>query len=524
MINEPAAYNGYTLFAPNFSNNTYLINNEGLLVHQWVSDYHPTQTAYLMEDGNLIRSALITDGGTNGGGYQELAWDSTVVREFGYVTQHHDIEPLPNGNVLMIINDRIQRAAAIEAGRDPALLDRVVRLLKIVEVEQSDTGAGTIVWEWRLWDHLIQEFDSSKANFGVVADHPELVDFNFNASTSADWIHTNSIDYHPSFDQILVGNREQNDIWIIDHSTTTEEAASDTGGNSGKGGDLLYRWGNPASYQAGGVDDQQLFGPHDASWIEPGLDGAGHILVFNNGFGRPEGAYSSIEEIAAPVDSLGNYSLPVDSAFGPSEPSWSYQAGNPTDFYSARFSGAQRLPNGNTLICEGVGGTFFEITPAHDVVWKYVNPVTEAGPLAQGDSAVQNEVARCYRYGPDYPGLVGKDLTPGLPIEIYLANADGDQRVLLTGYSLKQNYPNPFNPLTTIGYAIPGRSRVDLVIFNLLGQEVRTLLDGQLAGPGAGSVMWDGKDNQGRPVTAGIYVYSMRAGRFLQTRKLLILK
>ena len=95
-------------------------------------------------------------------------------------------------------------------------------------------------------------------------------------------MHTNSVAYNEEFDQIILSNRGTSEIWIIDHSTTTEVAATHEGGNSEKGGDLLYRWGNPIAYRAGTENDQMLFGQHDAHWIASGLQGEGNILIFNN--------------------------------------------------------------------------------------------------------------------------------------------------------------------------------------------------------------------------------------------------
>jgi hypothetical protein len=238
------------------------------------------------------------------------------------------------------------------------------------------------------------------------------------ATGPADWLHANGIDYNPELDQIVLSLRQFSELWVIDHSTTTAEAAGHSGGNSGKGGDLLYRWGNPQAYGAGDASDQKLFVQHDAQWIEPGLPGEGNILVFNNGDGRPEGNYSSVDEIVPPADSSGNYSLTSGQAYGPVEPTWTYVAPNPTDFFSLFISGAQRLPNGNTLIDDGMHGTLFEVTSEGTIVWKYVNPVTSAGPLAQGDPVAGNFVFRAYRYAPDFPGLEGMDLTPGGAIEI----------------------------------------------------------------------------------------------------------
>jgi hypothetical protein len=293
-----------------------------------------------------------------------------------------------------------------------------------VEIEPDGSSGGTIVWEWHAWDHLIQDHDASKENYGVVEDHPELIDLNFSDKVpanagQADWLHFNSIDYNEALDQIVVSVHGFSEIWVIDHSTTTEEAAGHTGGNSGKGGDLLYRWGNPEAYRMGTSTDQQLFRQHDSHWIESGLPGEANILILNNGGGRPGDDYTTVDEIVPPVDEFGDYALEAGSAYGPVSPVWSYAAANPTDFFASNTSGAQRLPGGNTLICDGPHGTFFEVTPAGQTVWRYVNPISGRGPLQQGEFAELNSVFRAYRYGPDYPAFAGRDLTAGDSLESY---------------------------------------------------------------------------------------------------------
>jgi hypothetical protein len=209
-----------------------------------------------------------------------------------------------------------------------------------------------------------------------------------------------------------VSLRNFSEVWIIDHSTTTREAAGHTGGKRGKGGDLLYRWGNPRVYRAGGPADQRLYGQHDAQWIPKGLAGAGHLLIYNNGDTRPGTRYSSIEEVVLPVDASGNYVLGPDRRYGPEQSVWNYSAPQPADFYSVNISGVQRLPNGNTLICAGAPGIVFEVTPQKKVVWQYNLPAFGArgGPNAR-------QTFRAYRFGPDFPGLAGKQLTPGRPLE-----------------------------------------------------------------------------------------------------------
>jgi hypothetical protein len=270
----------------------------------------------------------------------------------------------------MIVSEIKTYCEAINAGRDPThLLGDTLIPDYLVEIEPRGHTNGTIVWEWHLWDHLIQDYDKTKENYGVVVDHPELLNINYGV-TDADWIHSNSVAYNEQFDQILISLRNINEIWIIDHSTTTTEAAGHTGGNSGKGGDILYRWGNPQTYNPQSANNQQLFRQHDAQWIKPGYPGEGHILVFNNGVGR---GYSSVDEIIPPVNSTGQYYLQHGSTYGPENPTWNYTATPPTSFYADFISGAQRLPDGNTLICDGPAGRFFEVTPEGTTVWQYIN-------------------------------------------------------------------------------------------------------------------------------------------------------
>lgn len=233
----------------------------------------------------------------------------------------------------------------------------------------------------------------------------------------------NSIAYNLGLDQVMVSVRGNSEIWIIDHSTTTEQSAGHTGGKYGRGGDLIYRWGNPSQYGTGTQQNEMLFQQHDAVWIDATCPGAGDILIFNNGVAR---GYSTVDEITPSVDKPHGYEQSAGSAYGPTNLTWTYRANPPTSFFSYEISGAQRLPNGDTLICSGVDGTLFEVTSDGEMVWKYVNPVANTGPLGSTDSIPPdparpdqylNELFKVQRYAPDYPGLVGKDLTPGGTIE-----------------------------------------------------------------------------------------------------------
>ncbi|MBT8380247.1 MAG: aryl-sulfate sulfotransferase [Ignavibacteria bacterium] len=534
FINDSSSFNGYTFFAPAAYTNTYLINNEGLLVNSWASTYTPALSAYLLDNGNLLRTATISNstfsGGGSGGLIQEFDWDNNLIWEFEYSTnqvyQHHDVEKLPNGNVLVVAWELKNLEEVLGAGRNPNLLaQNFLWPDHIVEVEPSGINGGSVVWEWHVWDHLIQDYDPGEENYGVVSEHPELVDINYVSAnpggTNADWNHINSVAYNDELDQIILTIHKFNEIWVIDHSTTTEEAAGHTGGNSGMGGDLLYRWGNPKAYKRGDVTDQKLFAMHDAHWIADSLPGGGNILIFNNGRFRPGGNFSTVDEIAPPVDVNGNYTLNPDSTYGPDSSFWTYVAPNPLSFFAANISGSQRQPNGNTLICDGPAGEFFEVTPNGEIVWQYINPVIASGPMRQGDPIPvgQNRVFRTYRYAPDYPGFIGKDLTPGDPIELDpISSVFNNLNVIPTEFRLFQNHPNPFNPSTIIQYTIPRNGFVTLTVYNLLGKLVATLVNEQKSA-GNYEILYAASE-----LSSGIYFYKLSAGNFIDTKKMLLLK
>ena len=442
FVNTASAWQGYTLLAPKHYTSTYLINNEGVVVHSWNgSKYEPGQSAYLLENGNLMRAAMtkgpLSTGGGEGGRIEEYDWNGNLVWEFNYSTDiymsHHDFRPLPNGNVLILAVEKKTYDQAIAAGFDPSKLSPDISSKgymlpdSVVEVKPIRPVGGVVVWEWHVWDHLIQDYSSSRANYGNVSAHPELIDADGEGrQLPLFWNHMNSIAYNANLDQIILSVRGNSEIWIIDHSTTTSQAASHSGGRTGKGGDLLYRWGNPITYKVGTASDQKLFQQHDAEWISSDCPGAGDILLFNNGLNRN---YSSIDEFTPPaVDINGNYPISAGSAYLPRNLTWTYVANPPSSLYSEAISGAQRLPNGNTLICDGVHGTLTEVTLSGEVVWKYVNPVVTTGPMIQGSTIPPdparageflNAVFRVERYPLDYIGLRGRDLTPGNAIERY---------------------------------------------------------------------------------------------------------
>jgi hypothetical protein len=462
---ETGSLPGYVLFAPLGSGTTYLIDKCGKEIHTWPSTYEPGQSIALLPDGNLLRPGdsnnFTFNSGGRGGIIQLIDWDGNLIWQYAISSstecQHHEAKQLPNGNILAISWEVKTEAEAVAAGRNPSTVFNTLWCEKIVELQPIGSNQANIVWEWHAWDHLVQDYDASKLNYGVVAAHPELINLNFTddfGPQGADWLHVNAVDYNAALDQLIVSCHNFSEFWIIDHSTTTAEAASHTGGVHGRGGDLLYRWGNPQSYDRGTTFDKKLFGQHNPHWIEDGLPDAGKIMIFNNGVGRPDGNYSTVDIIITPVDSLGNYNLPSSSApYGPDSAEWSYQAPVPYEFYSQVISGAQRLSNGNTLIDEGTSGNFFEIDENKNTVWNYVNPVGVGGPVSQGSFPFMGGAFRCLLYEPDYPGLAGHSLLPGDPVEL-----------------------NPLNynctMLTGIDPAFPS-NKIELQIVNPFGEEIR---------------------------------------------------
>ena len=489
---DAQAAEGYTLFSPLLAgSNQYLLNNCGEVVHTWNSPVtSPANSMYLLEDGTMLYPARADTANNNpitgGGGGERIIrkdWDGTILWDYIYYDEtkklHHDIELLPNGNVLAIAWVLIDSVDCVAAGRNPERLSRsVLWTERVIEVEPTGPTTGNIVWQWDLWDHLVQDFDPVRDNYAVVGDHPELLDINWlntfeSDSSRHDFVHLNSIDYNAELDQIVLSSQVHSEIWIIDHSTNTQEAAGHTGGDYGKGGDFLYRWGNPQVYDRGSANDQMLWRQHDANWIEDGLLDAGGIMIYNNGLNRSPG-YSEIDVVDPPQITPGVYDLSVGEAYGPEATTWKYHAEDSVSFYSYFISGARRLENGNTMICEGESGRFFEVTHDGEVVWDYVNPVEQWStlsstgiiPIANG-SYQSNMVFRAQKYPANFPGFNGRDLSTGVQLE---ANPILGSCIVgvddLNESETVSLYPNPTDGFITL----ENLNGANLTIYNSSGQ------------------------------------------------------
>lgn len=471
---------GYVLFEPFLTTSTFLMNKNGEVVHRWDSEL-TSMDSYLQPNGHLFRLERDEDfptfaAGGQSGRIREYDWDGNMVWDFKMANEkellHHDFEIMPNGNILAIAYEVVPAEEALSLGRDPEHLPKAgLWLDKVVEIRPTRPSGGEIVWAWYMKDHLVQDFDESKKNFGLPAENQRKIDINFHSTEvsgnpvseeqikqmiqqgmttsnatpenqGSDITHTNAIDYNAELDQIVLSMPGMNEVAIIDHSTSTAEARGSTGGRWGHGGDLLYRWGNPQNYGKGTESDRKLYGQHDIRWIPEGLPGAGNLLVYNNdihdgkarlpsiwaGFSNAEppefamaikdvGNYSAVWEFVPPIDADGAYTLTEEGTFGPDEPVWTYQAPDTYSFYSAFISGAHRLPNGHTFITQGMNGRFFEVTPEKDIVWEFWTPFAgdhrlPDGSFPQPAGPMRFATFRSTLLPADFPAFAGKSLAP----------------------------------------------------------------------------------------------------------------
>lgn len=478
---SPEVYDGYTLFSSHTK--SFLIDNCGQVINSWNSNYLPGNSVYLLPNGNLLRAGRFIQTSNpvsvpGSGGIVELFdWDGNIIWSWTDSSdtsrQHHDIFPMPNGNILVLSATVMSDSEAIQAGRDPNLLDDgELYNERIYEVEPIGSNGGNIVWEWNVKDHLIQDLDATKDNFGVVSDNPGKLNINFLNGFPAEnnWLHINSIQFDQEFDQIVISSRRLSEIWIIDHSTTTASA-------TGPAGDFLYRWGNPEAYNQGNSVDRKLYGQHTPYYIPSGFPNERKIMLFNNGINRTP-SYSEVLIIDPPVDLNGNYSYTPNTAYGPSTTDFRYPETAPTEdseFYSAIVSSGRQLSNGNILICEGREGFFFEIDSNNTIVWEYAVPISnsDGSIYDQGSPIPPNNFAfRATKYSLDYEAFEGRDLTnPDPPIENNPDITDCLNILSTTDTNVLafKVYPNPVNDFIYID----SNANIDKIeIFNIEGSRI----------------------------------------------------
>jgi len=447
---------GYLLFAPLTFDATYLIDNCGDVVQEWQHSSSIGTASELLPNGNLLRTERMSsdiNGAGVGGRFLELDWDGQVVRSIEIADNdlhaHHDFTILPNGNLLVILWEAHDRAEALAQGADGAILGATIWSERIVELAPTP-DSWEEVWRWRVWDHLVQDFNSNAPNFGVVSENPRRFDLNMRGpyiDANLDWMHFNSISTSADGKQIVISARSTNEVYIIDHTTTTAEAASSAGGESGFGGDLLYRFGNDHNYAADVTDPRLFYGQHDARFALSGLN-EGSLSVFNNGINRPGGEFSSIYRWVPRFDFAGDYLL-ENNVFPP--PMEVEELPLEVSLYSSILSSAQPMPTGGFLVNIGQRGAFVEYGFMGEEMWRYVNPVGSNGPVRQGMRPSGSRVFQANHYAIDDPRFIGRTLDPGNPIELdpapSLCLLVGTTDFALEDFSV---YPNPTRALLTI--------------------------------------------------------------------------
>ncbi|AIZ42162.1 aryl-sulfate sulfotransferase [Cellulophaga baltica] len=360
VYNAKLVSDNIVLVIENGGKSAYLLNKEGFKLYTWDFELNLGNDLQLLPTGQILgifksEEPSFTFGGY-GGVIQMINADSSIEWEFIYSSEdyiaHHDIEILPNGNILILAWERISMETAASFG---VFVEHDLYTEKLIEV---DYETKDIVWQWRAWDHMIQDVNTGFESFAAISEHPNKIDINYYDEPSGDIMHANAIEYDSSRDIIYLSVNYYNEVWVLDHSTTTLEASGALGGSYGLGGDLIYRFGNPEAYDnlnGNTILDRN----HFPNIIDEGLPGEGNLMIYNNG--RTSGQ-STVYELEMPE--VFNLQANTDN-----EPKivWSF---TDADLFSERISGAVRLLNGNTLICEGDYG-LWEITVEGEIVWKY---------------------------------------------------------------------------------------------------------------------------------------------------------
>jgi hypothetical protein len=441
-------FNGYALYAKQNQNNAYLIDYQGDIAQTWNLPSSANYACALDDNGNFVYGAVnpgnSLSGAAVGGKVVSVDSNNDIVWEFNYSNSdhvsHHDMCLMPSGNVLLIAWEVKTSSELTQHGYNGANSDKWPT--HIIEVQQNGTS-GEIVWEWHLWDHMIQDNDASKDNYGVVADHPELLDINVSAGPSGggpgggngDWFHVNGIDYNTELDQIVFSSRHLSEIFIIDHSTTTTQAATHADGNAGMGGDILYRWGNPANYGTSGTQVIPA-ATHDARWVKAGRPNAGYIQIFNN---EGNNGSSTIDAFNPPLNGY-NYDRTAGQAFIPASYDWRHECLDDADGQSA----SDRMSNGNTFVALS-REYMYEVDDQGNVVWQYPADPTKA-----------------FRYECDYAGLTA--LLGADPCGLVGINEAEAENISI--------YPNPSNGIFNIS-GIPADETINgISVYNMIGSKV----------------------------------------------------
>ncbi len=346
-------YRGYTLTSGSRGgHHANLFDMEGRLCHQW---YSPDGVGYaqLLPYGNLL---LRTGPAQDADGAQNIGGSSSAILELDW-----------DSNVVWEYRDPMVHH---DFERLPNGNTLVLLFERVSEELTSKIKGGMDSPEnpERMFCDLVKEItpNGSVVYEWHAAEHLSLdEDIICPLEDRVEWTHGNSLKVTPEGD-LLVSYRRISVVGVVDRTT----------------GDFRWKWG-----------PGQISHPHHPTYLNNG-----NILIFDNGFHRPLSTFSRVIEVNPATNEIV----------------WEYAGEPPISFYSQATSSADRLPNGNTLICEGTPGRIFEVTANKDIVWEYIFPIfTRMAPLTPGGrTESNNSLFRAHRYGPDYPAFQGRDLDP----------------------------------------------------------------------------------------------------------------
>ena len=345
--NPELAFRGYTLFTAN-RDFAFLIDMEGRIVHRWKSD-RGIKNARLLPDGNLIAH---TGPSPDVEGQRGLNGQAAACFEMdwdGNIIWEY-VDPWQHHDYERLPNGN---TLIIKWGQIPSEL--VGRIQGGYHAEDDDQSKmlGDLVIEVGPDGTLVRQWQAWE-HFDPETELICPIDHR------REWTHCNSISLSPD------GN------WLMSFRVTSMVALVDSGT-----GEIIWKW-------ADGTTAHQ----HDAKYTE-----AGTITIFDNGVHRRGLEYSRVLEVDAETRKTV----------------WEYADDPPFAFYSFMASSTDRLPNGNTFICEASKGHLFEVTMSKKVVWEYINPFFVPNARFGGRT---NSIPRAHRYGPDDPALADRDLDP----------------------------------------------------------------------------------------------------------------
>lgn len=359
---------GYTLVPA--TNATNLLDSTGKSVKSWtVGGY----TAYLLDNGHLVGQS--GNGSAAAAGYTSLVQrnGTTVVNSWSVAGMHHGHWIMPNGNWLAIVGVKINPKTALASvgytGTLTSIWDE--------RIQEYNPVTTAVVWEWKASDHMSGTNNPRKIN-------PNLF-------KSSDPLHVNSVSYDPSRDLVVMSSHYLNEIFVVDHSTTTAQAASETGGTYGQGGDILFRWGAPKNY--GGTTATSSNVIHGGTVVQPGLPGAGNFMFFGNSDNAVK--HSRVYEVKG-IPSDTGWVLGSNGEFS-SELLWDWYHTSGKFESSGHFGYGQRLANGNTFITFSQNRVLAEVDSNGTFLDSMVLTV---------------ECRRAIRYPMTHPAMVALGLAP----------------------------------------------------------------------------------------------------------------